>query len=156
MKLLSPKLFETQELSHHSKWYTGEQPGRGTLKYIALYRKALRNSNALNSSRTDLKIEDKINEYDTNFIKTNYGLNLMKTEAKNDLVPTDSSLKNNSARDYIKINVAKNVEEKFEPLELPKIKNSSPSPNKCRFVAKFSFRMEYLIKHIKVQFLWIH
>ena len=82
----------------------------------------------MNSSRTDLKIEEKTNEYDNDFIKTNYGVNFKKSETdQNDLIPTEASVKNNSAREIMKIKIAKQSEDKNETLELPQIKTSSPS-----------------------------
>lgn len=89
-KLLSPNLFEAKERSSESKCYSGEKD-QNPMKYVAIYRKSLRNCNAMNSSRTDLRSNKKNNnEYDNNYIKTSYGLNFQKNnEGEGDLVPTE-------------------------------------------------------------------
>lgn len=128
MKLLSPTLFEAKELINHNKCHTGDSTGMDTMKYIAVYRSSLRNSNGINSSRSDLIIQEKTNEYDNNYIKNNYGVELKKKnkEQEVDLVMTDCTHKNNSAREYMKIHAPASQEARIDQIELPKIMASSP------------------------------
>lgn len=71
MKLLSPKLYELDELGQVQQYSSMNNQKNDTYKYISIYRKALRNSNGMNSSRTDLKIQENDNsDYINNFAKT--------------------------------------------------------------------------------------
>ena len=99
MKLLTPKIFEMKETVQNNRRYLAQQQkSKEAFKYIAIYRKALRNSKVLSSSRTDLKIQDDNNEYDQDFMKTTYKQKLLKSDLDTDLLPTEYSHTHKSAR----------------------------------------------------------
>lgn len=90
-KILSPKLFEIKDALKNKHQKTKE-----AFRYISIYRKALRNSRELSSSRTDLRVKE-ANDYDNEFRKTSF--KPLNSEVESDLVPTDHTHHNKSARD---------------------------------------------------------
>lgn len=80
-----------------------QQKTKDAFKYISIYRKALRNSQDLSGSRTDLKDLDGNNDYEQNLMKTNCDRKVDKSEFETDLLPTEHSHHNMSARDNIQI-----------------------------------------------------
>mmetsp|Transcript_33009 Transcript_33009/g.32366 ORF Transcript_33009/g.32366 Transcript_33009/m.32366 type:complete len:100 (+) Transcript_33009:470-769(+) len=96
------------------------------MKFIEIYKHNLQQVNALKSDRSDARLKEKTNDYDNNYIKTTYGIKFLKEKAENDLIPTDCSNKNNSAREYLKQRCQKAQDSDSEPVELPQIMASSP------------------------------
>lgn len=96
MKLASPKLPEIRGNLNTDSRYINQQKAKDSLKRIGVYRKTIRNSKALNSSRTDLKIQQS-NDYDQEFLKTTHKKKFAMKES--DLIGTDCIHPNQSARD---------------------------------------------------------
>ena len=72
MKMLSPKVFDIKEqLSKKNFARQQQKRAKETLKYIAIYRKVIRNTKALSSSRTDLKQINTMNDSDLNIQSIN-------------------------------------------------------------------------------------
>lgn len=103
MKLLSPKVFEIKEqlskknISSHQQKRTKE-----TLKYIAIYRKVIRNNKALSSSRTDLKHSNPMNQSDLN-IKSinNWSKCSYANSGINPFVPNYDNIPNSIQSDFV-------------------------------------------------------
>jgi hypothetical protein len=96
MNLASPKLPEINGKLNTGGRYISQQKTKDSLKRIGVYRKVIRNSKILSSSRTDLKVQQN-NDYDQEFIKTNYKKKIAVKES--DLIGEDFNHANQSARD---------------------------------------------------------
>lgn len=83
MKAVSPKVFNPKEgASNNGKNYINSEKAskRETLKYIALYRQAIRNSNGHNRSQTEINLSANMDNYD---IRVQEGGNRNKQNLEN-------------------------------------------------------------------------
>ena len=67
MKAVSPKVFNPREgIPNNGKLYMSSEKAKTkeTLKYIALYRQAIRNSNGHNRSQTEINLNGNIENYE--------------------------------------------------------------------------------------------
>ncbi|CAI2362297.1 unnamed protein product [Moneuplotes crassus] len=106
-------------------------------KFIEIYKQHLKESKVISSSRTDLRIQEKTNEYDSNYVKTSYGIKFLDTKETSDLLLTNSSNKNLSAREFIKQKSHKSHDSAVKAVGLPQIMSTSPYRKKARLLVIF-------------------
>ena len=124
MKNLSPQISNLKEsLKNNQRYIAQQKKMKETMKYISLYTTSLRNSKIMNSSRTDLRNKEKNNEYDSDFVKTNYISKGHKIEQDLDQVQTDnSSIPQNQKLD-IQTDPSNQNDCQKDNCELPHIRN---------------------------------